>query len=146
MQIFAAGIRGTSNKRIRINAETNHCKILREEIEDFALLCVADSIGQSFAILEYLAWEMSHFRLRQTQQNGDNAVQDLSRSFKVTDLSTSRKAMRLSTSQYQKRTHIWYCLPDIVDSYADVCCRDGGTSIGLVTLEKSLNGRLRNFT
>jgi len=45
-------------------------------------------------------------------------------------------AMRLSTSQYQKRMHIWYRLPDIEDSYADFLCRDGGTSIERVIFEK----------
>jgi len=72
---------------------------------------------------------MPHFRLRQTPRNHDNAVQDLSRSFKVTDFSTDRKAMRLSTRQYQKRMHISYRLPDTVDSYADFRCRYGCTSI-----------------
>jgi len=46
--------------------------------------------------------------------------------------------MQLSTTQYQKRMHILYHLPDIVDAYADCRCHDGGISIELIILEKPL--------
>jgi len=53
--------------------------------------------------------------------------------------------MRLSTSQYQKCMHISYRLPDIEDSYSDFRCRDGGTFIERVILEKPLKEQLLNL-
>jgi len=57
--------------------------------------------------------------------NSDDPRLSYCDSFKITDFSTNQKAMRLCTSQYQKRMHISYRLPNIEDSYVDFHYHDG---------------------
>jgi len=100
--------------------------------KQIGLLCAAlhlQQYGSIFSRFRVISVGNAPFPFAPNTAKRGNAVQDLSRSIKVTNFSTSRKAIRLSTSRYQKRMHISYRLPDIQNLYVDFRCRGGGTSI-----------------